>query len=107
MALLLSTQTIAKSYGAAPLFKNISLSIQDGDRLGVIGPNGSGKSTLLEILAGIREPDSGEVVRRSGIRISYVPQDSRFTPGETVRSVIARALDNARVAESRSAGQNG
>ena len=99
MALLLSTQTIAKSYGAAPLFKNISLSIQDGDRLGVIGPNGSGKSTLLEILAGIREPDSGEVVRRSGIRISYVPQDSRFTPGETVRSVIARALDTARVAE--------
>ena len=42
LALLLSTQTIAKSYGAAPLFKNISLSIQDGDRLGVIGPNGSG-----------------------------------------------------------------
>jgi len=100
LALLLSTQTIAKSYGAAPLFKNISLSIQDGDRLGVIGPNGSGKSTLLEILAGIREPDSGEVVRRSGIRISYVPQDSRFTPGETVRSVIARALDTARVAEA-------
>jgi ABC transport system ATP-binding/permease protein len=100
LALLLSTQTIAKSYGAAPLFKNISLSIQDGDRLGVIGPNGSGKSTLLEILAGIREPDSGEVVRRSGIRISYVPQDSRFTPGESVRSVIARALDNARVAEA-------
>jgi len=100
LALLLSTQTIAKSYGAAPLFKNISLSIQDGDRLGVIGPNGSGKSTLLEILAGIREPDSGEVVRRSGIRISYVPQDSRFTPGESVRSVIERALDNARVAEA-------
>jgi ATP-binding cassette subfamily F protein uup len=100
LALLLSTQTIAKSYGAAPLFKNISLSIQDGDRLGVIGPNGSGKSTLLEILAGIREPDSGEVVRRSGIRISYVPQDSRFTPGETVRSVIARALDTAGVPEA-------
>ena len=100
MALLLSTQTIAKSYGAAPLFRNISVSIRDGDRLGVIGPNGSGKSTLLEILAGIRQPDSGEVVRRSGIRISYVPQDSRFTPGETVRSVIARALDTAGVAEA-------
>ena len=100
LALLLSTQTIAKSYGAAPLFKNISLSIQDGDRLGVIGPNGSGKSTLLEILAGSREPDSGEVVRRSGITISYVPQDSRFTPGETIRSVITRALDNARVPQT-------
>ena len=100
LALLLSTQTIAKSYGAAPLFKNISLGIQDGDRLGVIGPNGSGKSTLLEILAGIREADSGEVVRRSGIMIAYVPQDARFTPGEAVRSVIARALDKARIAEA-------
>jgi ATP-binding cassette subfamily F protein uup len=100
LALLLSTQSIAKSYGADPLFQNISLSIQEGDRLGVIGPNGSGKSTLLEILAGIREPDSGEVVRRSAIAIAYVPQESRFTPGETVRSVIARALDQARVAEA-------
>jgi ABC transport system ATP-binding/permease protein len=100
LALLLSIQSIAKSYGATPLFKNVSLSIQDGDRLGVIGPNGSGKSTLLEILAGIRDPDFGEVVRRSGTAIAYVPQDSRFTPGETVRSVIARALDRARVPES-------
>jgi ABC transport system ATP-binding/permease protein len=100
MALLLNTRAVAKAYGVTPLFTNLSLSIQDGDRLGVIGPNGSGKSTLLEILAGRREPDSGEVVRRSGTRLAYVPQDSQFTPGETIRAVIARALDRAHVPDS-------
>jgi ATP-binding cassette subfamily F protein uup len=100
LALLLSTQSIAKSYGSTPLFRDIALGIQDGDRLGVIGPNGSGKSTLLEILARRRDPDQGEVVLRSGATISYVPQDSQFPPGESVRAVIARALDRAHVAEA-------
>jgi ATP-binding cassette subfamily F protein uup len=100
LALLLSTQAIAKSYGSSPLFRDISIGIQDGDRLGVIGPNGSGKSTLLEILASRRDPDEGEVALRSGATISYVPQDSQFPPGESVRQVIARALHRARVPDS-------
>jgi ATP-binding cassette subfamily F protein uup len=97
LALLLNTHAVAKSFGSTTLFTNLSLSIEDGDRLGVIGPNGSGKSTLLEILAGRLEPDSGEVVKRSGTTFAYVPQDSQFTPGETVRSVIERALERAKV----------
>ena len=104
MALLINTRAVAKAYGVAPLFTNLSLSIEDGDRLGVIGPNGSGKSTLLEILAGRREPDSGEVVKRSDTRLAYVPQDSQFAPGETIRSVIEHALDRAKVPEADRAG---
>jgi len=100
LALLLNVQGLTKSYGAAPLFRNISFPIQDGDRLGLIGPNGSGKSTLLEILAGRREPDTGEVAVRKGVRFSHVQQDSQFEIGDTVRSVIRAALAKAGVAES-------
>ncbi|HJY08931.1 MAG TPA: ATP-binding cassette domain-containing protein, partial [Bryobacteraceae bacterium] len=85
MALLLNAQRLSKSYGAAPLFEDLSLSITDGDRLGLIGPNGSGKSTLLEILAGRRDPDSGNVAVRKNVRLSYVAQESQFLPGQTVR----------------------
>ncbi|MEO8098778.1 MAG: ABC-F family ATP-binding cassette domain-containing protein [Acidobacteriota bacterium] len=97
MALLLSTQSISKTYGAAPLFQNIALNLYEGDRLGLIGPNGSGKSTLLEILAGRRDPDTGEVVLRKGTRLAYVAQDSHFAKGDTVRGVLQRAMERSKV----------
>ena len=100
MALLLNTNKISKSFGAAPLFRGVSLSIQEGDRLGLIGPNGSGKSTLLQILAGRIRPDSGDLVLRSGTRLAYVPQDSNFEPGETIRGVMRRAMRSVGLPES-------
>ena len=93
MALLVNAQGLTKSYGAEPLFRNIALSISEGDRLGLIGPNGSGKSTLLEILAGRRDPDAGEVAPRKNTRIGYIAQDSTFSPGLTVHTVITQAMD--------------
>jgi ATP-binding cassette subfamily F protein uup len=92
MALLLNAQGLAKSHGA-PLFRDLSLTISDGDRVGLIGPNGSGKSTLLRILAGREPSDAGEVAVRKHVRIAYVPQQSEFAPRQTVRSRIRRALD--------------
>jgi ABC transport system ATP-binding/permease protein len=100
VALLLNTQALAKSYGASFLFRDVSLSVREGDRIGLIGPNGSGKSTLLEILAQRREPDTGEVALRKGTRLAYLPQDSQFPPGETIRAVIRRSLKRAGIAES-------
>jgi ABC transport system ATP-binding/permease protein len=97
VALLLNAQGLEVRYGAQPLFRNISLNISEGDRLGLIGANGSGKSTLLEILAGLREPDSGAVALRKSTRLSYVAQISEFAPGETVRKILRRALDRAQV----------
>jgi ABC transport system ATP-binding/permease protein len=103
--ILLNTNNVSKAFGVAPLFRNVSLSIREGDRLGLIGPNGSGKSTLLQVLAGHIPPDSGEVVVRNGARLVYVPQVSGFWPGETPRIVMRRALGLAGVPETEWPGR--
>jgi ATP-binding cassette subfamily F protein uup len=90
---IVNAQEITKAFGANPLFQNVSFTISDGDRIGLIGPNGSGKSTLLRMLAGEVTPDSGEISFRKRTRLACVEQDSRFKSGATVRSVIESALD--------------
>jgi ATP-binding cassette subfamily F protein uup len=97
---IISAQGLSKRYGAAPLFREISFTVSEGDRIGIIGPNGSGKSTLLEILNGRVSPDSGDVAIRKGTRVRCVLQISEFAPGETIRSVIDRALDREKIPES-------
>jgi ABC transport system ATP-binding/permease protein len=96
---IISTQGLSKRFGASSLFKNITFTVNEGDRIGVVGPNGSGKSTLLAMLDGQVLPDSGEVAIRKGLRLSAVLQISEFQPRETVRAVIEKALDRASVAE--------
>jgi ABC transport system ATP-binding/permease protein len=97
---IISAQGLSKRYGVAPLFQDISFTVSEGDRIGIIGPNGSGKSTLLEILNGRVSPDSGEVAIRKGTRVSCVLQISEFAPGETIRSVIDKALDQAKIPDA-------
>jgi ATP-binding cassette subfamily F protein uup len=74
--------------------------VSEGDRIGVIGPNGSGKSTLLEMLHGRVKPDSGSVAVRKGTRVRCVLQISEFASGETIRTVIDKALDQARIPDT-------
>jgi ATP-binding cassette subfamily F protein uup len=100
LALILNARGLTKSFGATPLFRDISFTISDGDRIGLIGPNGSGKSTLLRIMAGEVPPDGGELALRKYSKLSFVAQESQFLPDETVRSVITRALHDAEVPES-------
>ncbi|MGA9987335.1 MAG: ABC-F family ATP-binding cassette domain-containing protein [Terriglobales bacterium] len=97
---IVNAQEITKAFGANPLFQNVSFTISEGDRIGLIGPNGSGKTTLLRILAGEVAADSGEVSLRKRTRLASVEQDSRFQPGATVRSVIESALDRSGVSGS-------
>ena len=92
MAVLLSGSALSKSFGARVLFENLSVSLSDGDRTGVIGPNGSGKTTLLEILAGKETPDAGTRALRKQTRLAYVPQDSLFGPDDTVGIIVAMGL---------------
>ena len=102
---IINAQAIGKAYGASPLFEDISFTVSEGDRIGLIGPNGSGKSTLLGILSGGIEPDSGVVAVRRHTRLSYVIQESQFAPEETVRSVVMKALERSAVPEPERSGR--
>jgi ABC transport system ATP-binding/permease protein len=97
---IINVQDISKTFGANPLFQDVSFTVSAGDRIGLIGPNGSGKSTLLRILAGIVDADAGEIAVRKRARVSYVEQDSKFKAGDTVRSVVESAFDHAAVPQA-------
>src|SRR6266850_1047720 len=89
---LLSCESLTKSFTSRPLFENLGFAISEGDHIGLVGPNGSGKSALLKIVAGVEPPDSGTRAVRKGVRVGYVPQDAVFTPGMSVEDVLLDAL---------------
>jgi ATP-binding cassette subfamily F protein uup len=78
MSLLISCQSISKSFGTRLLFQDLNFSIFSKDRIGLIGLNGCGKTTFLKILAGIEKPDSGMVAPRRNLKIGYLPQSCEF-----------------------------
>ena len=89
---LLNAENISKSYTEKPLLKNISLSISENEKTGLIGVNGTGKSTLLRILAGAEEADSGKITRTRGITVSYLPQNPPYDPELSVNEQAERYL---------------
>lgn len=90
MAVILSAEHIAKSYTLKRLLTDATVYIGERDRIGVVGINGTGKSTLLRLLCGQEEPDAGVIMRRSGLRVSYLPQMPAYTQARTsVEQVLA------------------
>ncbi len=87
---IVTAEHLTKSYTERLLFDDASFSLEEGEKAGLIGINGTGKSTLLKILAGLEEPDEGTVVWRRNLDIRYLPQNPRFTPGDTVLESIVR-----------------
>ena len=90
--LLVSCQSLGKSYGLQTLFQGVTVSFYAGERLGLIGPNGAGKSTLLKILAGVETPDNGQVARAGSTYLVYLPQEDAFPAGATVETALLDAL---------------
>ena len=80
----LDVQNLTKSFGALVLFENISFSVAQGQRVGLIAKNGTGKSTLLSLLAGNDSPDSGNIIFRKDIKVAILEQTPRFDPDDTV-----------------------
>ncbi len=97
MATLVSVQSLGKSFGARPLFVDLSMGINQGEKMGLIGPNGAGKSTLMKLLVGEETPDRGEVVRRRDLRMVYLAQEDTFPEGETVGAVLDAAMGGDRL----------
>ncbi len=96
--ILLTAEQLNKSYVERPLLKDVSLTISEGDKIGVIGVNGTGKSTFLKIIAGTETPDSGKITKSPAMRIGYLPQNPVF---ERHASVLEQVLADA------AAGQTG
>lgn len=97
---VLNVERVTKGYGNRTLFEDITLGINEGDKIGVIGVNGTGKSTFLKIIAGLVTPDAGQVVCKNGIHVSYLSQNPVFEKDDTVLSYVCRdkkALQNRNV----------
>lgn len=87
---ILNIGNVTKVYGDKLLFDQVSLGINDGDKIGIIGINGCGKSTLLKMAAGLVEPDSGEIIKNNQAELAYLAQNTEFEKGDTVLSYVCR-----------------
>ena len=90
--ILLTAENIKKSYTEKPLITNVSLSIDAGDKIGLIGVNGTGKSTLLKIIAGAMEAEEGTIIKSRELHMAYLPQNPKYDPNLTIEEQTARYL---------------
>ena len=110
MANIVNLDRVSKGYGAAGrLLTDVSLGLDDADRIGVVGLNGAGKSTLLRLLTKQEDPDDGRVTHRRDLRVLWLPQQLTLAPDATVRDVVLGTawLDEGMGAEHEWAGDAG
>ena len=93
MAHLLGAERLHLEFPTRTVFDEVTLGIDEGDRIGVVGRNGDGKSTLLKLLAGRLDPDAGRVTRRRGIRIGMLDQADVVDPGKTVAESVVGGIE--------------
>ena len=102
---LLQVNEISLTFGGDPVFENMSLVVQAGDRLALVGRNGSGKSTLMKVMAGLVEADSGEVIVGPGVSVGYMEQDPDLTGFETLGDFASHGLDPSEMYKVERAGE--
>ena len=91
--IVLSAQNVAKSFGVNEVLKDVSFTLQQGDRMGLVGVNGCGKSTLMRIIAGLESPDSGEISMARGTRVGYLAQQDMVTHGASVWAELEKVYE--------------
>lgn len=97
--IILQANKIERSFAGEVLFDNISLQVDERDRIALVGKNGAGKSTLLKILVGEEEPTSGEINKKRDLSLSYLAQDSRFESSNTIYDEMLHVFDSLRKTE--------
>ena len=97
--IILQANKIERSFAGEVLFDNISLQVDERDRIALVGKNGAGKSTLLKILVGEEEPTSGEINNKRDLSLSYLAQDSRFESSNTIYDEMLHVFDDLRKTE--------
>jgi len=102
---LLQLTDISLTFGGDPVFEDLSLVVQAGDRLALVGRNGSGKSTLMKVMAGIVEPDSGAVIAGPGVSVGYMEQEPDLSGFETLGDFAAHGLDPGEMYKVERAGE--
>ena len=85
---VLNIEHVSKLYGEKKIFDDVSYGIHEGDKIGIIGINGTGKTTLLKIIAGLEEPDEGQVIRQNGLRVTYLPQNQDWATESEAKTVL-------------------
>ena len=98
---VLNAQRLEKSFGDRPLFRDVTLTIVSGERVGLVGRNGAGKSTLARVLAGLEPSDAGEVALRRGAEVRYLAQAPSFEPTRTPRELVTEGLASWARAKAR------
>lgn len=99
--IILQANKIERSFAGEVLFDNITLQVDERDRIALVGKNGAGKSTLLKILVGEEEPTSGEINKKKDISLSYLAQDSRFESENTIYDEMLHVFDDLRRMEKQ------
>jgi ATP-binding cassette subfamily F protein 3 len=94
--ILAATHRVQKSYGGDPVLTDVTIEIKAGERAGIVGPNGAGKTTLFKLLAGLEQPDRGEIHRAKGTVWAYLPQRPEYPAEWKARDVIASAFTHTR-----------
>ena len=94
--ILMTLEGIGITFGDTAILQNVTQGIDEYDRIGVIGINGTGKSTLLAIIAGALEADEGQIIRRSGLKVSYLPQNPAFDTGRSVLENVVQNIEQDR-----------
>ena len=92
--IIAQAQDLEQRFGGNTIFSNISFSVPDNARIGLVGPNGAGKTTLLKIMTGQQEPTSGQFTINKGLKVGYIAQENALDENKTIWDEMLTVFDN-------------